>query len=74
MDQRKEALEIFKSGVESVVPENLIRNNIALKDNILSCQDVFYDLTEYERIYLVGFGKASAGMAKNDGRASGRRG
>ena len=64
MDQRKEALEIFKSGVESVVPENLIRNNIALKDNILSCQDVFYDLTEYERIYLVGFGKASAGMAK----------
>ena len=64
MDQRKEAFEIFRSGVESVIPENLIRNNIVLKGNILSCRDVFYDLTAYERIYLVGFGKASAGMAK----------
>lgn len=63
MDQRREALEIFRSGVESVIPENLIQNNIFLDDNILTCQDVFYDLTEYERIFLVGFGKASAGMA-----------
>jgi glycerate 2-kinase len=63
MDQRKMALGIFKAGVESVLPGNLINNHISLNDNILSLKDVNYDLSVYAHIYLVGFGKASAGMA-----------
>ena len=64
MDQLKAAMEIFKAGVGSVLPKNLIRNHIVLKENILSCRDVHMDLADYQHIFLVGFGKASAEMAQ----------
>jgi len=63
MDQRKEALEIFSAGVDSVLPDNLINNHISFNDSVLTCQDVNCRLTDYHHIYLIGFGKASAGMA-----------
>jgi len=64
MNQHQEVLEIFRSGVDSVLPNNLINNHISLIDNDLICQDVIFNLEEYEHIYLTGFGKASAGMAR----------
>jgi glycerate 2-kinase len=61
---QKTAVKIFRSGVESVLPKNLVSHNIILNDNILTCQDSSYDLSSFEHIYVTGFGKASASMAQ----------
>ena len=64
MNQQKEALDIFLSAVESVLPENLIKNNLHVRNGQLTYLDVCIQLADFEHIYLIGFGKASAQMAK----------
>ncbi len=63
-DSKNIAVKIFRSGVDSVLPENLVSNGISLKATILTCQDLRYDLNAFEHIYVVGFGKASAALAQ----------
>ena len=64
MSKKKEATEIFLSAVESVMPENLIRKNLSVRDGKLTLRDICINLADFEHIYLVGFGKASAQMAR----------
>lgn len=64
MYQQKEVLEIFLSAVESVLPENLIKKNLLVRNGQLSYRDVCIHLADFEHIYLIGFGKASAQMAR----------
>lgn len=64
MDLRDQAIAIFRSGVESVLPGKLIANFIKLDNNILICNNLAFDLNDFENVYLTGFGKASAAMAK----------
>ena len=64
MSKKKEAIEIFLSAVESVMPENLIRKNLLVRDGKLTYRDICINLIDFEHIYLVGFGKASAQMAR----------
>ena len=63
MNNRKKAIEIFLSGVESVKPGNLISSYVALQEDILIIKDLSFDLSLIKRIFLIGAGKASAGMA-----------
>jgi glycerate 2-kinase len=63
MTQREDAIEIFLTGVESVKPDTLINRYITLDQKILKIQEIWFDLTAIEDIYVVGFGKASAAMA-----------
>jgi glycerate-2-kinase len=63
---RKDILEMLNAGIESLLPESLLRANIAYDEN----QDVFtvknkdFSLKN-KRLFVIGFGKASAGMAKS---------
>ena len=63
MDPIEESIEIYKAGVERVLPDNLIRNAVKLDGTFLTCQSVSLDLKDFDHIYLLGFGKASAAMA-----------
>ena len=64
MDSRQKAIEIFLAGVESVKPDNLIKRYISIDQNILQIEELMFDLSTIENIYIVGAGKASAAMAK----------
>jgi glycerate 2-kinase len=64
MNNRQEACEIFLAGVESVMPENLIKRFISLKGNALKIDTLIFDLSKIKNIYLIGAGKASATMAQ----------
>lgn len=64
MSDRNDAIKIFLAGVESVKPENLIPQFLSLKDNILSFNDIAFDLRFVENLYIVGAGKAGARMAQ----------
>jgi glycerate 2-kinase len=57
------ARSIFDSAVESVLPENLIRNCIKLINNELTILNKKFYLEEYKNIFVIGGGKASGLMA-----------
>lgn len=63
--ERKVCLELIESALSSIQPETIIQKNFSLNGNILNIQNKIIDLTRYERIFLLGFGKGSAGLAKN---------
>lgn len=63
-DTKKELEQIFLSGVESVLPNRLIRSHILLIDKILHVSNKQFPLSDFKNIYLFAVGKASALMAK----------
>ena len=64
-ENRKIALEIMNSGLDSINTEKVIQSSVSLKENILIIQGESFDLAKFEKIKVVGFGKASplAGLA-----------
>jgi hydroxypyruvate reductase len=61
---RKQALEIFNAGVKAVDPVAAVYRHVKVKDETLSIDDQSFDLKNFERIIIVGAGKAVAPMAK----------
>ncbi len=63
--ERKICLEIIEAGLSSIQPEKIIEKNISLTNSILAIQGKTIQLKEFERIFLLGFGKGSARLSKN---------
>jgi len=63
MTSRETALEIFNHALRSVLPESLIKESVRLEGENLIILDENYDLGKFDRIHVLGSGKASAGMA-----------
>jgi glycerate 2-kinase len=61
---RKNAEAIFQAGVEAVNPILAVKKHVALQDDRLTVGDQVYNLAEYDGIYVIGTGKASAAMAQ----------
>jgi len=59
---RKIAIEALQKAINAVKPKNLIKNSIKVQGNILAIQSDEYDLNEYNKIYIIGGGKATAEM------------
>ncbi len=62
-DLRADAWDIYRSGLEAVKPSAFMKNAVRFSDPILSVQGTDFNLDAYERIYLIGSGKAAAAMA-----------
>lgn len=62
--QRKICLELIETALSSIQPQNIIAKNFSLNKNILTIQNKMTDLNLFERIFLLGFGKGSAGLSK----------
>lgn len=61
---RKDALDIVEAAYKSIDTENVIRKNIVIEGDNLLVQGNEYNLSEYENIYIIGFGKVSCKAAK----------
>ncbi len=61
---RAVALGIIKSGLEAADPHKAVRDNVKRVGNTLVIQGRKYKLDEFERIAVVGGGKASGAMAE----------
>ncbi len=62
-EHRSNALKIFNAAIEVVQPLQLLPVHVTLTDETLSiCEQTLF-LSEIKKIYVVGAGKASAGMA-----------
>jgi len=61
--------QLFKEGIKAVLPSTLMHKAIRLDGNLLQITDVNknhkqIDLDYYEKIFVIGAGKASVGMAE----------
>jgi len=61
---RKDALDIFRAGVQAVEPAAAVKRYCRREGKLLLVHQNVYDLTEFERIYVIGAGKAGAPMAR----------
>lgn len=63
-ENRKVVLELIETAYAAISPEEVFKNGFTLENNLLKIQDKTVDLTLFERIFLIGYGKGSAGNAK----------
>lgn len=55
--------ECFEAGIAGVAPDRLIRENVTLQKKTLTINGHTFDLSVFQRIFVVGAGKASGLMA-----------
>jgi len=75
---REKALEIIEAGLEAVKTEKIIKQRVELKKDLLIVKDYknkihSFNLDKYKKIVVIGFGKASAKMAREIERILGAR-
>lgn len=62
--QRQVALELVESALHAIQPAEVMASQFVLSEDSLTIQGKSFDLTAYDRIFLVGFGKGSSGICK----------
>jgi len=62
--QRKVVLALVKEALNAIQPENVLESKFFVKEKNLSIENNSYDLSKYERVFLIGFGKGSGGICK----------
>ena len=61
---REHAEAIFRAGLRAVDPVDAIKKFVRLEEGVLHVASSSYTLDDFDRIYVVGGGKAGAAMAK----------
>lgn len=61
--QRRDALAIWRAGVNAVRSEQLVRNVLRRDGDLLTIRGHYFRVSDLDRIVVVGAGKAGAGMA-----------
>ncbi len=63
LNLRKIGLVALKKAINSVKPKRIIEKSIKIQQNKLIIKNDIYDLNNFEKIYIIGGGKATAEMA-----------
>lgn len=61
---REIVLDIIESGLDSINTKTIILNSLKLKDDVLSIQGRDFKLSDYDKVKVIGFGKASCDAAQ----------
>ena len=61
---RRNAIEIFQAGLAAIAPGQAIKSHVQCEKDILHIDGRTYDLSEYDKMYVIGAGKAGSSMAK----------
>jgi glycerate 2-kinase len=56
---RKDVLEIMEAGYRAIDTTEVVKRSVGLHEGVLSIRDKNFILADYERIFVIGFGKAS---------------
>ncbi|HEX7042090.1 MAG TPA: DUF4147 domain-containing protein [Patescibacteria group bacterium] len=62
-ENRKIALELIETAFSSLTPQEIFKNFL-FEDNKLKILEEEFDLSNFDRVFLVGFGKGSAEMSR----------
>jgi hydroxypyruvate reductase len=58
------ALSCLEAGIEAARPERAIEEHLSLSGDTLRVRDESYDLAEYDRVLVLGGGKAAGGLVR----------
>jgi glycerate-2-kinase len=61
---RKVVLDLIEEGLASIQPKNVLNKEFLIENSSLKIKDSTLNLKDYERVFLVGFGKGSAKISK----------
>jgi hydroxypyruvate reductase len=64
MNPRQTALSIIQSTLQAIDPQEAVKTHLRLSGRRLICGDASYNLDDFDRVRLIGFGKGSAPMAQ----------
>ena len=62
--EREIVLKLIEAGLESIQPQKILKESFVANGSDLKIQDIEFDLRKFERVFLIGFGKGSAGISK----------
>ena len=62
--QRKIVLELIETAFDAIAPQHIMETHFQLNGSVLLIHGKTYDLMQYERVFLIGFGKGSSGICK----------
>ena len=62
--QRQVVLDLFEEALFSVQPQNVLSKNLKLNSGVFSISDKKINLKDFERVFLIGFGKGCAQISK----------
>lgn len=71
--ERKVVLDLIEAGLSSIQPQNIMGENFKLVENKLKISDNEFNLSDFNRVFLIGFGKGSALIAKYAEEALGEK-
>lgn len=63
-DNRKVVLELIESAYTAIQPKHVFENHFSVEGDTLKIFDKTFDLSKFDGIFLLGFGKGSAGNCK----------
>ncbi|UCH38244.1 MAG: DUF4147 domain-containing protein, partial [Candidatus Bathyarchaeota archaeon] len=63
-EARKVALSLIESALEAVNPKNLVKQTVKLSKNTLHVLNYSFALQDYDKIIVIGGGKACGSMAE----------
>ena len=63
-DNRKVVLDLIESAYTAIQPHHVFEHNFSLDGDILKIFDQTFDLSKFNGVFLLGFGKGSAGNCK----------
>jgi glycerate 2-kinase len=63
-DNRKVVLKLIESAFAAIQPEVVFKDHFSLVENTLKVQNRSFDISKFDRVILLGFGKGSALMCK----------
>ena len=61
---RKDAMVIYKTALAAADPADAVRRHVVLRDGVLQIEGRGYRLSDFDGVYVIGAGKASARMAQ----------
>lgn len=63
--QRKIVLELIEEALSSIQPEKVLKEVMSLDNDVLKIKDQEFNLKNFEKVFLIGFGKGSAKISKH---------
>ena len=63
-DNRKVVLELIETAFAAIAPSEVFKKDFSFEDKILKIQGKTVDLSQCDRVFLIGYGKGSSGICK----------
>ncbi len=63
-EQREIVLQLIEAGLESIQPQKILEESFIVHGPLLEVKGKEFNLKDYNRVFIIGFGKGSAGISK----------